>query len=240
MKDIELNKLSFRKALIWIKKQNNTDQKRFLLITGAIFITSLILSLVVDYFTPFYGLWMFIRSIILIPLSLTIFTLSYSLSLYLHKRMIENNPEWVSFRARFSPTWRNRISIIIGAFLLLIIYVSQEKVGYTLVSSTIIAVVIALFAFMRKTKDEKIRSELGVPDERDIEYKKLVEELEEEQKRSKQISLQKKSKKKYDRWGIKDKNYVEEIDEDYFEEISLSSVPDEFDLEVHTEEEIEE
>lgn len=227
-----MENLSFRKILIIIKQQNKNNASQFLGITGAVFTTLLILSLLVDGYTPFFGVWMFVRAFILIPLSISIFVLGYSLSIYLGKLMKTRNPEWVPIRMRFSPTWRNRISIIIGAFLLLIMYTYPEQVGYTFVSSSLIAIVISLFVFMRKTKREKEMAELGIPDERDVSYQKLVEELEEDQKKQKLIELQKKSKKKYERWGIKDENYVDEIDEEEYKEIDLDSTPEGFDFEI--------
>lgn len=230
-----MEKISFRKFLLWIKNQNKNNAKQFFGIVSAVFVISTFFAYFVDYSTPFFGLWMFVRAFILIPLSITMFLLLYSLALFLHKKMRERNPAWPTFRERFSPSWRNRISIIVGAFLLLVIYTSQEQVGYTFVSSLIMAIVIALFAFMRKTKEEKVRADLGIPDERDVEYSRLVKELEKDQEQQRRIKTQKKSQKKYEKWGIKDENYVEEIEEET-ETIELSTTKDEFDFDVEIEE----
>lgn len=206
---MKINNLTFRKILIWIKKQTNTNDKKFYILSSAVFIVFASLSIVLDYFTAFSGIWMLLRALILIPITISLFLLGYGISYKIHKSQVRKNPDWVSIRERFSPTWRNRISIIIGAALIVIAYASQQKVGYTIVSSVILAIVIGLFAFMRKTTEEKRRQELGIADLRDIQYNELMSEMEKEQQENKAIKKQKKSQKKYERWGYKDKNYVE-------------------------------
>lgn len=204
-----IDKLTFRKILIWIKRKTNTDAKNLYIINGSIFIISAILSIIFDMLTPSDGIWMLLRLIFLAPITSTLFILSYSLSYSTHNKMIINNPEWLSFRDRFSPSWRNRISIIIGAVLIVVAYASSpEMTGYTLISSVLLTVVVNLLAFIRKTTTEKEREELGIEDLRDIEYKKVLTEIEKDQEEKNKEKREKKSAKKYKRWGIKDKNYV--------------------------------
>ena len=218
-----MNGLSLRKALIWIKRQTNTNPKNLYLTYGAVFLILAIGSLFIDYFLAFDGIFMILRALLLIPISASLFIIGYSISYRMHKNKVDSDPDWVSFRERFSPAWRQRIAIILGAVLIVIAYASQQRVGYTLIASTLIAIALGLIAFIRKTTKEKKRAELGIPDTRDIEYKKLVTEMEKEQAEIKKAEKIEKSRKKYRRWGIKDDDYVEEDEDiDEIEEIDES------------------
>lgn len=217
------DKISLRKTLIWIKKKTNTDPKNFYILFGSIFFISALISVAVDYFTPFTGVAMIFRALLVIPLTISIFSLGYSLSYTLYKQRVKIDPEWVSFRERFSPTWRRRIGIIFGAILVVISYASQQVVGYTLISSAILASIIGIFAFIRKTSTEQRMEKLGLPDIRDLEYQTLMEEMKKEQEEESSKARVKKSQKKYRRWGIKDEFYEEEVDveEDEYGEIEV-------------------
>lgn len=216
---MQIDNMTFRRFLIWIKKQTNTNIKNFYFTYGGIFILSLGMSLALDYFTPFDGFWMILRTLTLVPLSVTIFILVYSWLYILHLKKVKKDPEWTSFRGRLSPAWRRRVGIITAAVLLVVVYSSQQIVGYTFVSSCVVAAVIGIFAFIRKTTSEQKRADLGIEDYRDVEYSSLIKKMEKEQSDKKDSKKQKRSQKRYEKWGYKDKNYVDPDDAEVAEKL---------------------
>lgn len=203
-----------RKGLIRIRREYNTNRKNLFILFGGIFTVSLILSLVLDIFCSFTSVWNFIRSLILIPLSVSIFVLGYSASLYLHNNRMMEDPEWVPYRSRYSPKWRRYISMIIGSFLLVFMYANGYHVGYTLTASLFVAIIIALFAFMRLTRNEMLLEELEIPDARDIRYNKHKETLEKQRKleeANKQSRIQKVL-------GVENGRRADEYDDDDYDE----------------------
>lgn len=158
----------FRKVLLFIKRQYMYHRARFFLYAIGAFILLAGISIGVDFLLPWEGLGMFLRVFILIPLGSVIFALGYAGALAYYF-MRSQDEQWVSWRDKFSPTWRQRISMIVGAVLVvLIIATNSNNPGYTLVTSCIAAVIVGLFVFMRKTSSELRREELGIPDARDV------------------------------------------------------------------------
>lgn len=174
-----------RNGLIRIRKAFNQDQKRFFLVMGVVAALSVVISFVLDAFTPFGGVAMIGRSLLLIPLSGSIFSIGYAVSLILHRARIREDEAWVPFRLRFSPTWRRRIALIVGAFLVVIMYASGFRVGYTLTAGITLAIGIALLAFIRTTRAEAAREAMDIPDRRDVRIDHYVanrEKIREEKK----------------------------------------------------------
>ena len=169
--------LFFRKALVRIKREYNTNRKRLFLYSALATVLFILLGTVADLFLPFNGVSNLVRTLILIPTSISMFVLGYGLSLYGHYQQLENDPDWVPFRARLSPTWRRRTALIVGAFLILGIYANEQSTGYTPISSLITAVVIGLVAFIRTTKEEAKREEFNLPDERDVRYDQQMKKI---------------------------------------------------------------
>lgn len=169
--------LFFRKTLVRIKREYNTNRKKLFLYSILATVLFVLLGTAADLFLPFNGVSNLVRTLILIPTSISMFVLGYSLSLYGHYRQLENNLNWVPFRARLSPTWRRRTALIVGAFLILGIYANEQSTGYTPISSLITAVVIGLLAFIRTTKEEAKREEFNLPDERDVRYDQQMKKI---------------------------------------------------------------
>lgn len=167
----------FRKALVRIRKEYNTNRTKLFIYSGLATLAAIIIGALLDTLLPFESWANIIRSFVLIPSAVSIFVFGYSISLLLHYRKIQQNPEWTPFRMRMSPTWRNRFSIVIGALMFVLIYANGFSVGYTFISSVFVAITIGLFAFMRTTQAEKARSEFDIPDARDINYDKKFNEL---------------------------------------------------------------
>lgn len=166
--------LLLRRFLIWIRLQYTKDPRAFLIKFGAITAALFVIDVLVDSLVPFggpYGVYMLLRSLLLIPTILSVFTLGYALSIFGHRTQMENNPRWVAYRARYSPMWRRRIAIIGAAVLLVLVVGSNQGPVYTVSSSLIGAAALALVSFIRMTKEEVEREEFGVPDPRDLAWK---------------------------------------------------------------------
>lgn len=158
--------LLFRRLLVRIRNEYIYNRTKLFAYSGAASALLALLTVGLDFILPWETWGMVIRTILLIPTAVAIFVLGYSgvLAYCFFKAQDET---WTSLRARYSPTWRQRISMVIGAVLFVLIYAISMRPGYTLVSSVIVAIVIGLFVFMRKTSIEMNREELGIPDARD-------------------------------------------------------------------------
>jgi pimeloyl-ACP methyl ester carboxylesterase len=190
----------FRKFLVRIRKEFNTNKGRLFGYSFGVLCAFIAFGIAADGLLPFNGLWNALRTIILIPTSLSAFVLGYAISLELHYRKIANDPEWRPYRSRFSPTWRRRISAIAAAFAIVFVYANGYRIGYTLVSSLFVSVVIAIFAFLRTTQDEAKREEFNIPDSRDTNYethrRKLAADRLAAQKRREEEKKNRKTKNK--------------------------------------------
>lgn len=167
----------FRKFLIKIRAWDRDDRKKFYLISLSVLLLSIAAGIAADMFLPFNGWWNALRSLILIPTSFSLFSIGYAMSLYLHYRKVNTDSQWTPFRARTSPMWRRRIALIIAAVLFVIVYSNGYGVGYTFSSSALLAVGLALLAYIRTNREESLRERLDIPDARDVVYNEKFNEL---------------------------------------------------------------
>lgn len=208
--------MSFRKFLVWVRKTYNMMPNSYLLFS---FLGVIVFSLggfLLDYFLPFSAWWNVLRSLVALPLGLSIFLVGYAFSINLHRQRVLDDEGWVAYRERFSPVWRRRISIIVGAFLIVIAYASGDTYFYTITTGLIIATAIGLFAFMRLTRAEQIQESYGLPDLRDINFENRRNELAREREKAEALANKKKSarRKKLITLGAIDETEVEVIEED--------------------------
>lgn len=185
-----------RKGLIRLRREYNTRLSRLVIASGGAFLVFAVAGVLVDYFFPFAGWWNVLRSGILIPLSLSIFVLGYTLSIYLHRKRIEEDPAWVPFRSRFTLRWRRRMAAIAAAFLFVLVYGAGHSLFYTLVSSVFVSIAIALFAFIRPSREESLREELEIPDARDLRYDERLEKIKADREKAKAAARRKDQKNK--------------------------------------------
>lgn len=188
--------LFFRKALIRIRREYNVNPKALFMYSALASLLTVVIGIVADIFLPFESWGNVVRSVILIPTAASLFTLSYAVSLFMHYSRINSNPDWVPFRLRMSPSWRRRISAIVGAVLLVIMYASGFRIGYTPISSIFVAIAIGLFAFMRTTREEAAREEFNIPDVRDVRYNKQMDKLTEQRKVLERERLERRKEKR--------------------------------------------
>lgn len=186
----------FRKGLVRVRKEYNLNPKNLFLYSGIASILGILLTLLCDIFLPFVLWGQSVRGLILIPTSAAFFVLGYGFSLFLHYSKVAADPTWVPFRLRYSPTWRRRIALIVGAMMFVGIYANGFRIGYTAIAAVFVAMVIGLFAFIRTTKDEANREELNIPDSRDTKYEDNLRKLEKqrEEKRKKKEAARKEVK----------------------------------------------
>lgn len=180
-----------RQSLIQIRKWYYKDFKKLAIVSSGLIALLSLISILVDTQLPFNGWANVVRALLLIPLTGTIFALGYAISIFMHNSKKNSGEGWVPYRLRFSPTWRKRIAAIAGAIIFVFIYGTGFHAGYTILNSCFVAMIIALLAFIRLTREEIIREELAIPDMRDVKYEhkrdtlKLAREEEEAEKKAK-------------------------------------------------------
>lgn len=152
------------------------DLKKILRTLLIILVGATAVGLALDFLAPFTGLWNVARSVILLPTAFSAFTLGYMFALWNGNRMKANDRNWVPLRERYSPRRRLQFVVIGGAVLVVGVYALAAKPGYTLIASLIVAAAAGLAAFARKTLKETNRTELGLPDARDANYHRVVEQ----------------------------------------------------------------
>jgi len=185
-----------RKLLIEVRRRYGVDPfKSFWVLLAATVATGGI-SLLLDALTPFSSYWMLIRSIWLIPTTLSTFALLYLASIYIHNVRVNANPEWIAYRARYSQKTRIQFSIIAASLLLVGIYVIPKQMGYTFLSALIASGIVGVLAFVRATSAEQKRQKLGIPDSRDIAYDFYERAYLREQERKKAAQRKKKEARK--------------------------------------------
>ncbi len=185
-----------RKLLMRLRDERSSNRKKSLIVLSVFVGMLSVISFLIDFLLPFGSWYMVIRSLLLVPTALSIFSLSYMISLDLHYIRQEHTEGWVPFRLRYSPTWRLRIAAIVFAVLIVFVYASKQAVGYTFFSSVVAASVLALLAFIRTTKQEAQRIKLGIPDSRDLTYDAAKRGMIEEREHAKREKILKKSSKK--------------------------------------------
>lgn len=166
----------FRKALMRIRRMYYTDLKRSLVIALLGFLVLGAASVALDILLPFESWFNFLRSALLIPLSLIVFTLGYWTTCWRVDAKRALDPEYMTLREKVSPMWRRRFAIIAAAVALLLAYTSMDTVGMTISGSFVVALVIGAVTFARMTTTEKKREAIGVPDKRDLAYNSNLEE----------------------------------------------------------------
>jgi len=187
----------FRKFLTFLRKGQNTRGMGYFYSWGGLLLASVIAAVLVDLFVPFGAWWNLIRTAVLVPLSVSMFAVAYGIGLILH-RMRSTDPSWRPYRTRFSPLWRLRISAIVAALGLVLVYGSSESPVFTIFSSFLLAVGLGLLAFIRKTSQEIKRENLGIPDARDVSYDSEVRKLQDKRRR---ITEQRTARKEAKREG---------------------------------------
>lgn len=202
-----------RKFILWIIKNYNSNPKKLLGLSALVALVFSGAAFLLDYFMPFNTWHQIIAALMIVPPATSFFIIGYCISITLHERQVMRNPNWVPYRQRLSVAWRQRIAIIIAALIIVITYAVGYSITYTFVMSIFLAIIIALIAYIRTTRKEQALEDFGLPDTRDLKYKKFLDQKEEERNIKEQENKDKKSLKRYNRWGVKDKNFTEDLED---------------------------
>jgi glucan phosphoethanolaminetransferase (alkaline phosphatase superfamily) len=159
--------MPFRKALVWIHNQYLDHTKDLFLYSGIAFLLTAAISLLADFLLSWEQWAILVRAALVIPTAASIFILGYGAVLLYVDFKTSRQPEYRTWRMRLSPTMRNRVAALIGAVLFVLMLAVAQQPGYTLAASFIVATVVGLFAFIRKTSKELTRANIGLPDARD-------------------------------------------------------------------------
>lgn len=151
-----------RKFLIEVRKRSSPN---FIKLNLGIYLISAITGIAIDYFLPFSGVFMFTRSLVLIPLSVSLFILFYIPVLWVSSNKASRG--WIPIRRRLSLKTRRSLSIVAVALISALAYSRDFGLSYTLLSGVILTTFLALLVFIRPTKEEISMEKLGIEDYRD-------------------------------------------------------------------------
>lgn len=127
-----------------------------------------VLGIALDVFTPFEHVFMFLRSIVAIVMAVPMFMLTYSFSLWLHKRNLASattEKPYTELRFRSQFTYSRRMSLLAIGSTACIVFASlalQRGGAYTFVFSVVMVIIYSLIVFARQTSDEARNIALGV------------------------------------------------------------------------------
>ena len=175
----------------FLRTQYLRNIKNFTIYLSIALVASIGLSVLFDFLVPFSSWGNVARAIVVLVDSVIFFSAGYLANFFFYMSQRAVNPDYVDLKERFSPSWRNRIAIILGAVLFTMMLTVNQGLAYTIVSSIIVASVVGIVVFISRTEEEREREFYGVPDKRDDAYRDALEDV-----REKRESRQKKKKGK--------------------------------------------
>lgn len=175
----------------FLRTQYLRNIKNFTIYLSIALVASIGLSVLFDFLVPFSSWGNVARAIVVLVDSVIFFSAGYLANFFFYMSQRAVNPDYVDLKERFSPSWRNRIAIILGAVLFTMMLTVNQGLAYTIVSSIIVASVMGIVVFISRTEEEREREFYGVPDKRDDAYRDALEDV-----RKKRESRQKKKKGK--------------------------------------------
>lgn len=175
----------------FLRTQYLRNIKNFTIYLSIALVASIGISVLFDFLVPFSSWGNVARAIVVLVDSVIFFSAGYLANFFFYMSQRAVNPDYVDLKERFSPSWRNRIAIIIGAVLFTMMLTVNQGLAYTIVSSIIVASVVGIVVFISRTEEEREREFYGVPDKRDDAYRDALEDV-----RKKRESRQKKKKGK--------------------------------------------
>lgn len=162
----------FRKFLIYLRQQKNTNFNKFVVITSLALAISIIIGVLADLYLPWNYFINTVRCIFLLVTGTTAFSLFYTF-------IPDNDTEIKFFRLRKILSFRQRLNLSLLIWFIVIILdlilVKPGTASYTISGSIICAISLGLFTFIRPTYEETKRFENNVIDERDFKEVKTKE-----------------------------------------------------------------
>lgn len=164
----------FRKYLIFIRRQDNTEMKPLFIIRMLILVVlGIIGGILMDKFLPFNFFYDMIRGIFAVMTGISSASYVLVISSRLRRNKYIQDRHYLPLRKRFSFRQRTNFSIIIGTFIFMFILLSNKaNLAFTLKTSISILLSILLIAFARKDRNEFLKNIYNIPDIRDLEFSK--------------------------------------------------------------------
>lgn len=155
---------NFRKFLIFLRQQKNTNLKMFTLATLGILTAFIAIGVLTDIYLPWNYFINTVRCIFLLVIGLEMFSLIYVYVPENKDYKILNLREALSFKQRLN------LSLLIWFIVIILdlILVKSGSATYTISGSIVCAISVGLVTFIRPTYDETKKFENNVTDERDL------------------------------------------------------------------------
>ena len=169
------------------REDNKVDMKpRFRIRLLVLSLVSLIIGVIVDILLPFnYGVNT-VRGVIAIIMAVSLFSLGYLISTSITAENMSRNSIYVPFKNRFSYKQRTNLSILMGIVVVVFVLLGGNPSPiYTIKASIAVIAGLSIVTFLRKGRNEFIKSVYDMKDVRDIDFeyrlkeKKRLKELEE-------------------------------------------------------------
>lgn len=154
----------FRKFLIFLRQQKNTNLKTFTLAIIGILISFIAIGVLTDIYLPWNYFINTVRCIFLLVIGLAVFSLVY---VYLPE-----NKDYKILKARETLSFKQRLNLSLLIWFVIIILdlilVKPGNLTYTISGSIVCAISLGLITFIRPTYDETKKFENNLTDERDV------------------------------------------------------------------------
>ena len=155
---------NFRKFLIFLRQQKNTNLKMFTLATLGVLTAFIAIGVLTDIYLPWNYFINTVRCIFLLVIGLAMFSLVYV--------YMPENKDYKILKLREALSFKQRLNLSLLIWFIVIvldlILVKSGSPTYTVSGSVVCAISLGLITFIRPTYDETKKFENNVTDERDI------------------------------------------------------------------------
>ena len=163
---------NFRKFLIFLRQQKNTNLKMFTLSIIGILIAFIGIGILTDIYLPWNYFINTVRCIFLLVIGLAMFSIIY---VYLPE-----NKDYKILKLREMLSFKQRLNLSLLIWFIVIvldlIVVKPGNLTYTMSGSIVCAISLGLITFIRPTYDETKKFENNLIDERDLIKEKETKE----------------------------------------------------------------
>lgn len=163
---------NFRKFLIFLRQQKNTNLKMFTLSIIGVLIAFIGIGVLTDIYLPWNYSINTVRCIFLLVIGLAMFSIIY---VYLPE-----NKDYKILKLREMLSFKQRLNLSLLIWFIVIvldlILVKPGNLTYTMSGSIVCAISLGLITFIRPTYDETKKFENNLIDERDLIKEKETKE----------------------------------------------------------------
>ena len=155
---------NFRKFLIFLRQQKNTNLKMFTLATLGVLTAFIAIGVLTDIYLPWNYFINTVRCIFLLVIGLAMFSLIYV--------YMPENKDYKILKLREALSFKQRLNLSLLIWFIVIVLdlvlVKSGSATYTISGSIVCAISLGLITFIRPTYDEIKKFENNVTDERDL------------------------------------------------------------------------